>query len=169
MRTIRKSLEWVAFADGELSAEDQELRDAALEAAGRAWAPYSKFRVGAAVRLEDGSVVTGCNQENSAYPSGLCAERCALFRAGAEKPDVAPAALALIAVYKGEIVDSPSPCGGCRQVMMEVEERYGKPLRTLLCGKGETVVVPSVRDLMPLWGGLELDTDDGGEKQEQEG
>lgn len=169
MRTIRKCLEWVAFADGELPEEDCALRDAALEAAGRAWAPYSKFRVGAAVRLEDGSVIAGCNQENSAYPSGLCAERCALFRAGAEKPDAAPVALALIAVYKGEVVDSPSPCGACRQVMMQVEERYGKPLRTLLCGKGETVVVPSVRDLMPLWGGLELDTDDGGEKQEQEG
>lgn len=169
MRTIRKSLEWVAFADGELPAEDQALREAALEAAGRAWAPYSKFRVGAAVRLEDGSVVMGCNQENSAYPSGLCAERCALFAAGAAKPDVAPLALALIAVYKGEIVDSPSPCGACRQVMVQAEERYGKPLRPLLCGKGETIAVPSARDLMPLWGGLWLDTDEGEEKQKQEG
>ena len=166
MRKFCESVEWVAFAEGELPEEDRALREAALEAAGRAWAPYSGFRVGAAVRLEDGSVVTGCNQENNAYPSGICAERCALFAAGAAKPDMAPVALALIAVHKGKVVDFISPCGACRQVMVQVEERYGRPLRTLLCGRGETVAVASARDLMPLWGAPPLDT--AGQLQTQE-
>lgn len=158
MRKITQTFEWEVFADAELPPEDLELRKAAYEAASRAFAPYSAFHVGAAVRLADGTVVTGCNQENVAYPSGLCAERVALFAAGAAHPDVPPVAIAIAAVFRGEAVNGVSPCGGCRQVMMQCEERYNRPLRTLLCNGTGTVVVPSVHDLMPLWDAPPLDS-----------
>ncbi len=162
METISQKLEWTVLGDSELPEEDTALKAAALEAARKAYAPYSAFRVGAAVRLADGSVVTGCNQENVAYPSGLCAERVALFAAAAAHPDVPPTALALAAVYRGEHVAAISPCGSCRQVMIQCEDRHGRPLRTLLCNAGGTVVVPSARDFMPLWDPPPLDSAGGG-------
>ncbi len=134
----------------ELSVEDRELRDVAIRAAKRAYAPYSHFNVGAAVLLEDGTVIEGNNQENIAYPSGLCAERVALFSAGASFPDVPVVALAIIAFKNEEIQPSISPCGGCRQVMLEAERRYGRSIRMLLCGRDKTIIVPSARDLLPL-------------------
>lgn len=134
----------------ELSADDQRLRAAAIRAAGRAYAPYSKFNVGAALLLKDGTVVEGNNQENVAYPSGLCAERVALFSAGASCPDVPVVSLAIIALKDGRIQPSISPCGGCRQVMLETEQRYGHPMRILLCGCDETILVSSARDLLPF-------------------
>ncbi|MDR2915802.1 MAG: cytidine deaminase [Tannerella sp.] len=134
----------------ELSVEDRELRHAAIRAAGCAYAPYSHFKVGAAVLLEDGTILEGNNQENIAYPSGLCAERVALFSAGASFPDVPIVALAIIAMKNGEIQPSISPCGGCRQVVLETERRYGCSVRVLLCGRNDTVIVPSAKDLLPL-------------------
>lgn len=96
----------------ELAAQERRGMDVALAAARKAYAPYSEFHVGAAVELEDGRLVPGSNQENAAYPSGLCAERTALFTAGAQYPDVAVRALYVVAVKDGVVQDKISPCGG---------------------------------------------------------
>ena len=133
-----------------LSNEDSRLRDAAIRAAQRAYAPYSQFNVGAAVLLNEGTLVEGNNQENIAYPSGLCAERVALFSAAASFPDIPIKTIAIVAVVNGEIQTAIAPCGGCRQVMLETERRYGQPIRILLCGHDTTLVVASIKDLLPL-------------------
>ena len=133
-----------------LSDDDRRLYEAAVNAAKRAYAPYSHFNVGAAVLLKDGTMVEGNNQENVAYPSGLCAERVALFAAGASFPEQPVVALAIVAVKDGVIQPSISPCGGCRQVILETEQRYGQPVRILLCGRDETVFIASARDLLPF-------------------
>ena len=123
----------------ELTKEDRELMEAAIEATDRAYAPYSKFHVGAAVRVEENAlrdvkryhVGTGNNQENIAYPSGLCAERTALFAASAAYPDAKVTALAIVGRNaKGELTGA-MPCGACRQVMAEQQMRQGCPMRVL--------------------------------------
>ena len=130
--------------------DDGSLRHAAINAAKRAYAPYSNFKVGAALLLQDGTVIEGNNQENVAYPSGLCAERVALFTAGASFPEKPVVALAIVAIINGVIQPSISPCGGCRQVMLETEKRYGQTMRILLCGQDETILIPSAKDLLPF-------------------
>ena len=100
--------------------------------------------------LEDGTIITGSNQENAAYPSGLCAERVALFHAGHQYPDMPVVALAIAAATNGRQVESISPCGACRQVLLEAEQRYGKPMKVLLCGTKEVVVAESAESLLPL-------------------
>lgn len=95
-------------------------------------------------------VITGSNQENAAYPSGLCAERVALFHAGHQYPDMPVVALAIAAATNGRQVESISPCGACRQVLLEAEQRYGKPMKVLLCGTKEVVVAESAESLLPL-------------------
>lgn len=130
----------------------RELMRRAMEAADGAYAPYSHFHVGAALRLADGMVVTGNNQENAAYPSGLCAERTAVFAASAQRPDVQSyEALAIVGKNeKGELCEA-SPCGACRQVLMEYEQRQGHPLRVLCYLEGDRVrVFPSVASLLPF-------------------
>lgn len=136
----------------ELSVEEQHLLDLAVEATRRSYAPYSHFCVGAAVRLENGAEVIGCNQENAAYPSGLCAERTALFAAGTQYPDVPVTVLAVAARgTDGELLDEPvSPCGSCRQVIVESETRAKHPIRILLYGRRCVYVVDGIRSLMPL-------------------
>ena len=134
----------------ELSAADRELIDAACQATHRSYAPYSHFSVGAAARLSDNTIVTGTNQENAAYPSGLCAERVALFHAGHQSPDIPVVALAIAASTGGKQVESISPCGACRQVLLETEQRYGQPVKVLLCGTKEVMVAPSAASLLPL-------------------
>lgn len=136
----------------ELSAEEKHLVELAIEATSRSYAPYSKFHVGAAVRLDNGVEIIGCNQENAAYPSGLCAERTALFAAGAQYPDVPVRMLAIAARgTHGEIEDEPvPPCGSCRQVMIESETRANAPMRILLYGKKYVYVIDGIRKLMPL-------------------
>lgn len=136
----------------ELSVEEQHLLDLAVEATRRSYAPYSRFCVGAAVRLENGAEVIGCNQENAAYPSGLCAERTALFAAGTQYPDVPVSVLAVAARgTDGELLDEPvSPCGSCRQVIIESETRAKHPIRILLYGRRCVYVVDGIRSLMPL-------------------
>ena len=135
----------------ELAEDDRELRDAALSAASRAYAPYSNYRVGVALRLADGRLVDGNNQENAAYPSGICAERTALFAAQAQNPGTPVSALLLTATFNGDIVLHPSPCGACRQVVMETETRFRHPIRILLCGKNEVTELSSAHALMPFW------------------
>ena len=134
----------------ELADKDLCLRNAAIDAAKNAYAPYSGFSVGVAVLLENGTIVKGNNQENAVYPSGLCAERVALFSVGASYPDMPVVSIAIIALKGDDILSSISPCGGCRQVMLETEQRYGRPVRVLLCGNNETVIVDSAKDLLPL-------------------
>lgn len=134
----------------ELTADERRGMDVALAAAERAYAPYSGFHVGAAVELADGRLVPGSNQENAAYPSGLCAERTALFTAGAQYPDVAVRALYVVAMKDGVVQDKISPCGGCRQVISEVEHRYGQSVRIYLCGRTEYCRVESAEALLPL-------------------
>ena len=136
----------------ELTAEEQHLIQLAIEATERSYAPYSNFCVGAAVRLDNGIEITGSNQENVAYPSGLCAERTALFYAGAQYPEVAVRMLAIAARgTDGELTEEPTaPCGACRQVIIESETRAKGPIRILLYGKKETYVIDGIRPLMPL-------------------
>lgn len=138
------------FDLAELDIERRALYDSALVASEHAYAPYSHFQVGAAVRLKDGKIVTGCNQENAAYPSGLCAERVALFTAGSAYPDVPVVSLAIIAQSGGEIKEKISPCGACRQVILEVEKRSGKPIEILLCGKEKVLVFKDIASLLPF-------------------
>ena len=135
----------------ELSADDQELIRAAIGALANSYARYSNFNVGAALRLADGTVFIGANQENAAFPSGLCAERSAIFAAQSNRPDQAITTLAIAARNSNGLMENPiSPCGGCRQVILEVEDRYQKPVRILLYGTRGIYCINSVKDLMPL-------------------
>lgn len=129
----------------------KQLIEAAKKATDNAYAPYSDFHVGAAVLLENGEIVTGTNQENSAYPSGLCAERVALFYANHKYPNIPVKALAVCAFYKGEFVGTPTPpCGSCRQVMLETENRFKKPMEVILYGSQKIHVISSASSLLPL-------------------
>lgn len=136
----------------ELEPQDAELMRRAHEAALNAYAPYSGFCVGAAVRMANGAIVTGNNIENAAYPSGLCAERVAMFGAMARYPGVAIEALAITARSEAKQVDEPvAPCGACRQVMVEVEQVSKRPLRVLCQGEsGSIMVFDGVETLMPF-------------------
>jgi len=136
----------------ELCDSDRELLQRAVEAAEGAYAPYSGFHVGAAVRLRDGSVVVGSNQENVAYPSGLCAERTAIFAASAQRPDCRDyEALAIVGRNAVGQLCAASPCGACRQVLSEYEQRQGHPLRVICYLDGGAVrVIESVADLLPF-------------------
>lgn len=135
----------------ELSDSQRELITAAKQMTGKSYSPYSHFSVGAAVRLADGAIVCGSNQENAAYPSGLCAERTALFAANANYPDQPVVALAIACFTGGHFTRQPgSPCGGCRQVMVETEHRYGQPMEILLYGEEFVYLFRSAADLLPL-------------------
>lgn len=135
----------------ELEAKDRELAQAAVEATSQAYAPYSKFNVGAAVLFEDGVIVKGANQENAAYPSGLCAERTALFYASASRPDKAMVAIAIAAGQNGQLCEMPAtPCGACRQVMAQYQLKSGLPMRVLLVGAHKIWRFEKVDDLLPL-------------------
>lgn len=135
----------------ELSPQDQELIRAAIEATKNAYANYSRFYVGAALRLENGKIVIGANQENAAFPSGLCAERTAVFAAQANYPDSPIETLAIAGRNEKGVLPNPiTPCGACRQVILEIEDRYKKPIKILLYGTQKIYCVKSVKDLLPL-------------------
>lgn len=135
----------------ELSPQDQELVQAAIKATHNAYANYSRFYVGAALRLENGEMVIGANQENAAFPSGLCAERTAVFAAQANYPDSPIETLAIAGRNEKGVLPNPiTPCGACRQVILEIEDRYKKPIKILLYGTQKIYCVRSVKDLLPL-------------------
>ncbi len=135
----------------ELSKEEQVLVQKSEEVVKNAYAPYSKFQVGAAVLLENGEIITGTNQENAAYPSGLCAERVAIFYANSKYPDVPVEAIAVTAFTNNDFVKTPvSPCGSCRQVLNESETRFKKPIKIFLVSKSKITVINNTKDLLPL-------------------
>ena len=151
MKEIKLEINIEARNYNELTEEDRKLVDAACKATQRSYAPYSHFSVGAAALLENGVVVTGSNQENAAYPSGLCAERTTLFYANSQYPDQPVVPLAIAARTEKDFIDQPiPPCGACRQVILETEKRYKHPIRILLYGKECIYEVKSISDLLPL-------------------
>lgn len=135
----------------ELTDEERRVIEAAREATRNSYAPYSRFHVGAAALLQDGTIVCGTNQENAAYPSGLCAERTALFAANSQYPQQPVTMLAIAARNESGFTTLPvSPCGACRQVMQETENRYGHPMRLLLYGTNRIYRIDSAASLLPL-------------------
>lgn len=136
----------------ELSDADREIVEQAIEATYSSYAPYSQFHVGACIKLADGTLMPGCNQENAAFPAALCAERSAIFAAGAQHPDLAVTALAIAARDgSGQLTQEPvTPCGSCRQVMVETEKRFSQPIHILLYGRKRIYMTDGIRNLMPL-------------------
>lgn len=125
-------------------------------AAEKAYAPYSGFHVGAAVLLSNGKIVTGNNQENAAYPSGLCAERVAVFYANAQYPEASIEAIAVAACHDGAFTTNPcSPCGSCRQVLLETENRHNSPMKVILYGENKIYELKSAKALLPVGFGKE--------------
>lgn len=135
----------------ELPSEDKELLEKAIEAISGSYAPYSFFNVGAALRLSDGTIVKGANQENLAYPSGLCAERTAIFAAHANYPDLNIKAIAITAAKNGKVLkELVTPCGACRQVMAESQMRAGSPIKVILGSSDKVWVFSSVDGVLPF-------------------
>ncbi len=151
---IRINSELIVYTTaGELPGPDRELLEAAREAMNAAFAPYSRFHVGAAVRLRSGEIIKGNNQENISFPSGLCAERVALFYAHAQHPELEIDALAIVANSElKETIRPLAPCGACRQVMIETERNQNAPLRVIMSGnKGAVWVSENVQNLLPFY------------------
>jgi len=133
-----------------LHQEDKTLISRAISAAKNAYAPYSKFKVGAALIDSEGAIFIGNNQENAAYPSGICAERVAIYSVFANKPQIKVRSLAIVASSGNELVSAP-PCGSCRQTILEMEIRQGSPIRILITyHKGIYLIANSIEDLLPL-------------------
>ena len=148
-KTIEIKVSILSF--NELNPTQEALIDKAKEQVGKAYAPYSNFHVGAAVELENGEIFAGSNQENSAYPSGLCAERVAMFYANAQFPDVAVKTIAIAAFTNGNFLPEPiTPCGSCRQVLLESEMRFEKNITVLLYGTNNIFQLENIRQLLPL-------------------
>ena len=136
----------------ELSDVDKNLMKAAIEATKTSYSPYSNFRVGAALLMEDNSVVTGSNQENAAYPSGMCAERVAIWKAGSNFPNKKVKKIAITAISPDKPIDKPvGPCGACRQALLEYEIHQGEHFEVLFMGEtGRVVKTESVTSLLPF-------------------
>ncbi len=151
MKKIELKLAFTEYELSELSAEDKNLYDKAMESAKLAYAPYSGFSVGAACLLDNGEIFTANNQENAAYPSGLCAERSLLFYVGANRPD--QIILKLVVVIKSKLKDAKkiySPCGACRQVMAEYQNRQSQPIQLMFeAGENKVLSCSQVDDLLP--------------------
>ena len=135
----------------ELNPEDRELAAEAIKAMEGAYAPYSHFHVGAAVRMSNGQIVRGANQENAAFPSGLCAERTAMFAAGARYPDKDMLSIALAGGVMGRLGSQPAtPCGACRQVMAQYQAKSGKPMSVIMISTERIWKFEKVDDILPL-------------------
>lgn len=152
MKTKKIEILYTELAYEELAESDKRLIDSAILGAKSAYAPYSEFFVGSAVQLLDGTILKANNQENAAYPSGLCAERVVLFYANAVFPDSAVHSMAIAVIDKdGKIIDENiSPCGSCRQVIAESEMRFNQKIRILLASKKSVLIFNSIQDLLPL-------------------
>lgn len=153
MKQLKQQIDYELYNSiNELNEEDKSLLEKAMEYSTSAYAPYSHFNVGAAVLLENGVIVKGNNQENAAYPSGLCAERVALFSCGAQYPEVPIKTIAVTAFFENSKTPHPvSPCGNCRQVMVESEHRYQNNIRLIMITDGgKIIVLSSVKLLLPF-------------------
>jgi cytidine deaminase len=153
MKKVEISLSLIEVNDvTELDPSEQELIKISRRMTTQAYAPYSGFYVGAAVLLENGEIVLGSNQENAAYPSGLCAERVAVFAASAKYPGIKIKAIAISGNSKTRNIDHPvTPCGACRQVMLEYEVKQEEPVKVYLSGdSGKIYIIGKVQDLLPL-------------------
>lgn len=151
MKTFRIKIEYQKYKFEELDAETQKLIEAAKDASETSYAPYSKLNVGAAVLLENGIIIKGSNQENAAYPSGLCAERVALFYANAQYPDTGVSAIAIAAQCDEEFSNYPiTPCGSCRQVFLETELRSNGNIAFYLYGEKYIYKIEGAKNLLPL-------------------
>ncbi len=135
----------------ELPVEFRQLIEEAKEQTKKAYAPYSDFRVGTAVLMENNQIIGGNNQENAAYPSGMCAERVAVFYANSQYPDVPVSVVAVAAFHSGDFTIMPvNPCGACLQVLLETEMRQQKDITLLLYGKENIYVIKSIKECLPL-------------------
>jgi len=153
MALLHLQLDYERFAgDAELPPDEFALLQKAREATGRAYAPYSQFRVGAAIRLVNGHIIVGANQENASFPAGLCAERVALSAVTSQFPGVVIRAIAISYLPSQGNADHPiSPCGICRQTLVEYELVQQQPIRIILGGStGEIIVVPAAQLLLPF-------------------
>lgn len=149
LEIISKIIEYQNSAD--LGESYANLCQQALEIASKAYAPYSNFQVGAALLLSNGKVIMGNNQENAAYPSGLCAERVAIFYANASYPNESVEAIAVTAIQNGSQVAEPiSPCGSCRQVLAETQFRYKNKMKVIMHAKNKTWIIDDSNGLLPL-------------------
>ncbi|CAM1373841.1 cytidine deaminase [Tenacibaculum xiamenense] len=136
----------------ELSKEEFDLMNHAIEARKKAYAPYSKFNVGAALLLNNGKIITGNNQENAAYPSGMCAERVAIWKAGSEYPNMTVKKIAITAASSEIVVSKPvGPCGACRQTLSEYEINQKQPIEIIFMGEvGQIIKTESLLSLLPF-------------------
>lgn len=151
MKDLLLETKVVVCTPDELDPSMRMLVEKAKEMTQNAYCPYSKYHVGAAVLLADGQVVAGANQENAAYPSGLCAERTTLFAANANHPHTPVLALAVACYTNGHFTKEPaSPCGACRQVMLETEYRFQTPMKVILYGDDECYIFHRASDLLPV-------------------
>jgi len=151
MKQIKLTYTVSVLSWSELPEEAKKTIEATKEASEKAYAPYSHFQVGAAVLLADGTIVTGNNQENAAYPSGLCAERVAVFSANSLYPEQPIQILAITAQSQGKFQQKPvTPCGSCRQVFLESENRYGREIEYYFYGTEEIYYVKGTEALLPL-------------------
>jgi len=153
MNKIEIQTTFTAFQSlAELPKDVQSLMEKAIEVRKNAYAPYSKFRVGAALLLDNGKTVLGSNQENAAYPSGLCAERVAIFQSGAIYPQAKILKMAITASSDTSKTDTPiPPCGGCRQSISEYEFKQNTPIEIYFMGEiGEIYMSDSIKNLLPL-------------------
>lgn len=157
MKEIKLTTKIAVYPLEECSETEKKLIETAKEATKKAYVPYSEFRVGAAVLLENGEIIAGNNQENAAYPSGLCAERTAVFFANANYPDQRITTIAVAAWHNGQFTsDVITPCGGCRQVLLETENRFKAPMKILMYSNEAVYMIESVKDLLPLSFGDEM-------------
>lgn len=151
MKYLNIESKFASLGYDELNSVDKKLVDKAKESVKGSYAPYSGFHVGSAVLLSDGSVVTGSNQENEAYPSGLCAERTAIFYAGARYPESSVRIIAIAAETGGSFVKKPvCPCGACCQVLLESEKRAEAPVKVIMYGTEEVYIVEGISNLLPF-------------------
>ncbi len=135
----------------DLSSEDTQLINSAIDAQKSSYSPYSKFKVGAAVLLANEEIIQGSNQENGAYPSGLCAERVALFYAGVKFPNIPIKTIAITASFNDQMPGEPiPPCGACRQVMIESRNIGNEPMRVILVGEDRIYMIDDVTHLLPF-------------------
>ncbi|SFS71782.1 cytidine deaminase [Lutibacter maritimus] len=153
MKKVEIKTNIVVFdAIGELESSVIQLMEAAIEAKKNAYAPYSKFKVGAALLLENGTIITGNNQENAAYPSGMCAERVAIWKASSEYPTTKILKLAISASSSSQILSEPvAPCGGCRQTLSEYELKQKDKIEVYFMGEiGKIIMTDSLLNLLPI-------------------